>query len=213
MNNNANVVWQAGGLTRAEREHQNAQSACVVWFTGLPCSGKSTVAHAVERKLFQQGRRVYVLDGDNVRHGLCGDLGFSIADRNENVRRVAEVAALLFDGGLIVLTAFISPLREERRTARSKLPPGRFFEVFCDADLEVCEQRDVKGMYKRARRGEIAEYTGISSPYEKPDNPELRLDTAGLDVDSAALAVIRMLGESGMLRAPECGHEAPDTSR
>ncbi len=199
MKKSPNVVWQSGGLTRADRERQNVQTACVVWFTGLPCSGKSTVAHAVERRLYDQGRRVYVLDGDNVRHGLCGDLGFSMADRNENIRRVAEVAALLCDGGLIVLTAFISPLRDERRMARSRLPAGRFFEVFCDADLRVCEERDVKGMYKRARRGEIAEYTGISSPYEPPQRAELVLDTVTLDVDDSARAVIDMRADEGVL--------------
>lgn len=199
VNKSANVVWQTGGLTREDRERQNAQTACVVWFTGLPCSGKSTVAHAVERTLHAQGRRVYVLDGDNVRHGLCGDLGFSITDRNENIRRVAEVAALLCDGGLIVLTAFISPLHEERLLARSKLPTGRFFEVFCDADLSVCEDRDVKGLYERARRGEIADYTGISSPYEAPKNPELRLDTVALDIEGSAGAVIEMLGDRAII--------------
>ena len=199
MKRSANVVWQSGGLTREDRERQNDQTACVVWFTGLPCSGKSTVAHAVERMLYAQGRRVYVLDGDNVRHGLCGDLGFSIIDRNENIRRVAEVAALLCDGGLIVLTAFISPLRDERLLARSKLPQGRFFEVFCNADLSVCETRDVKGMYKRARRGEIADYTGISSPYEPPESPELLLDTVGLDVAGSAHRVVDMLSEEGVI--------------
>ena len=199
MNKSPNVVWQSGGLTREDRERQNGQTACVVWFTGLPCSGKSTVAHAVERTLYDEGRRVYVLDGDNVRHGLCGDLGFSLEERNENIRRVAEVAALLCDGGIIVLTAFISPLRSERSMARSKLPSGRFFEVFCNADLAVCEKRDVKGMYRRARRGEIDNYTGISSPYEAPEHPELRLDTVGLDVAGAAQAVIDMLGDAGIL--------------
>jgi adenylylsulfate kinase len=199
MDKSENVIWQSGGLTREDRERQNGQVACVVWFTGLPCSGKSTVARAVEKTLHGAGRRVYVLDGDNVRHGLCGDLGFSIADRNENIRRVAEVAALLCDGGLIVLTAFISPLRDERLLARSKLPDGRFFEVFCDADLSVCEERDVKGLYKRARRGEIDHYTGISSPYQAPQEPELRLDTAGLDVESSARAVIELLNDNGII--------------
>jgi adenylylsulfate kinase len=199
MSKGVNVIWQAGGLTREDRERQNGQIACVVWFTGLPCSGKSTIAHAVERTLHAEGRRVYVLDGDNVRHGLCGDLGFSIEDRDENVRRVAEVSALLCDGGLIVLTAFISPLRDERLLARSKLPHGRFFEVFCDADLSVCEERDVKGLYERARRGEIDHYTGISSPYQAPENPELRLDTAALDVESSARVVIELLGDRGII--------------
>ena len=199
INKSANLVWQTGGLTREDRERQNGHTACAVWFTGLPCSGKFTVAHAVERQLHAEGRRVYVLDGDNVRHGLCGDLGFSIADRNENIRRVAEVAALLCDGGLIVLTAFISPMRDERLLARSKLPAGRFFEVYCDADLSVCEERDVKGLYERARRGEIDHYTGISSPYQAPEKPELRLDTAALDIERSARAVMEMLGDRGII--------------
>ncbi|MCF6285954.1 MAG: adenylyl-sulfate kinase, partial [Candidatus Hydrogenedentes bacterium] len=162
-------------------------------------SGKSTLAHEVEGLLYQQACRTFVLDGDNVRHGLCGDLGFSIEDRTENIRRVGEVAKLFVEGGLIVLTAFISPLRADRNAVRNVMPHGDFIEIYCAASLEVCESRDVKGLYKKARSGEIPEFTGISSPYEEPVNPEIVVNTGELSLDDCAKKVIECLKERGIL--------------
>jgi len=199
------VVFHAGAVAREERERRLGQRGCVVWFTGLSGSGKSTVARAVERRLADDGRLAYVLDGDNVRHGLCSDLGFSDADRTENIRRIAEVATLFADAGVVVLTAFISPFRKDRDRARAAatqaLGPGRFVEVFVDAPLEVCEGRDPKGLYAKARRGEIPEFTGIASPYEAPERPELTLRTAESGLDAAVARVVEHLGAAGLLRA------------
>lgn len=155
----------------------NGHHSCVLWFTGLSGAGKSTLAHAVEEELYRRGCRTFVLDGDNVRHGLCADLGFSVKDRQENIRRIAEAAKLMVEAGLIVITAFISPFRNDRDRARSLFADGDFVEIYCAAPLEVCESRDVKGLYARARAGEVKEFTGISSPYEPPLNPELIVDT------------------------------------
>jgi adenylylsulfate kinase len=178
----SNVVWQHATVTRAHRQSQNGHRAVILWFTGLSGSGKSTLAHAVEECLYRRGCRSFVLDGDNVRHGLCGDLGFSPEDRQENIRRIGEVAKLFMEAGTIVLTAFISPYRADRRRVREMVPDADFIEIYCDATIEVCEARDVKGMYKKARAGLIAEFTGISSPYEAPDHPEIIVETgqAGL---------------------------------
>jgi adenylylsulfate kinase len=187
-----NVVWHHATVTRARREAQNGHRGAIIWFTGLSGAGKSTLAHAVEEALHQRGCRTFVLDGDNVRHGLCGDLGFSPLERVENIRRVGEIAKLFMEAGVIVLTAFISPFRADRERVRGMVEHGDFIEIYCDSPIEVCETRDIKGLYKKARAGQIPEFTGISSPYEAPINPELtvRTGTAGLDV-----CVQQVLGE------------------
>ena len=172
----ANVVWHNATVTRDRREELNKHRGGVFWFTGLSGSGKSSLAHAVEEELFQKNIRTVVLDGDNVRHGLCGDLGFSDDDRKENIRRISHLAKLFADNGLVVMTAFISPFSVDRDNAR-KIIGSDFHEIFCDSSVEVCEQRDVKGLYRRARAGEISDFTGISSPYEKPGHPELEINT------------------------------------
>ncbi|MDE1190488.1 MAG: adenylyl-sulfate kinase [Pantoea sp.] len=171
-----NVVWHDHPVTRAEREQQHGHQGVVLWFTGLSGSGKSTVAGAVEQALHRLGVSTYLLDGDNVRHGLCRDLGFSDDDRKENIRRVGEVAKLMVDAGLVVLTAFISPHRAERQMVRDLLAEGQFIEVFVDTPLAVCEARDPKGLYKKARAGELRNFTGIDSVYEAPDQPAIHLD-------------------------------------
>lgn len=174
----ADVVWHQVTVTRERREAQNGHRGAIIWFTGLSGAGKSTLAHAVEEHLHQMGCSTFVLDGDNVRHGLCGDLGFSATDRAENIRRVGEVAKLFMEAGVIVLTAFISPFREDRNKVRAMVQPGEFVEIYCRCPVEVCEQRDTKGLYKKARVGEIGQFTGISSPYEAPDMPELVVNTS-----------------------------------
>ena len=186
----SNVVWHHATVTRARRETQNGHRGVILWFTGLSGAGKSTLAHAVEEELHRRGCRTFVLDGDNVRHGLCGDLGFSNEDRIENIRRVGEVAKLLMEAGVIVLTAFISPFRADRERVRGMVEHGDFIEIHCDSLLEVCESRDVKGMYKKARAGQIAEFTGISSPYEAPESPELRVNTAGEELERCVQKVL-----------------------
>lgn len=185
-----NIVWHHATVTRARRELQNGHRGAIIWFTGLSGSGKSTLAHAVEEALYQRGCRTFVLDGDNVRHGLCGDLAFSAEDRQENIRRIGEVAKLFMEAGVIVLTAFISPYRADRERVRGMVEHGDFIEIYCDTPLEICELRDVKGMYKKARNGEIAEFTGISSPYEEPKNPELAVNTGTLALDACVQQVI-----------------------
>jgi len=196
----SNVVWHEVLVSRGEREVLNGHKGAVVWFTGLSGSGKSTVAHAVERELHALGCRTYVLDGDNVRHGLCGDLGFSVADRHENIRRVGEVTKLFVDAGVIVLTAFISPLRSDRRKVRA-LIGGDFVEIYCACPIEECERRDVKGLYRRARAGEIKDFTGISSPYDPPQKPELVIDTSVLTVNQSVDAVLGALRERRVIPA------------
>jgi bifunctional enzyme CysN/CysC len=195
-----NIHWQAVDVSRASRAALMGQRACVLWFTGLSGAGKSTVANLVEKKLFALGKHTTLLDGDNVRHGLNRDLGFTDTDRVENIRRVAEVSRLMTDAGLIVLVSFISPFRSERQMARELLPPGDFFEVFIDAPLNVVEARDRKGLYKKARRGEIKHFTGISSPYEAPENPELHIDTTQLSPEDAAERIVAHLQANGMLQ-------------
>ncbi|MCZ6488117.1 MAG: adenylyl-sulfate kinase [Gammaproteobacteria bacterium] len=172
----SNVVWHHATVTRNRREAMNQHRGGVFWFTGLSGAGKSTLAHYVEEKLYQKGCHTYVLDGDNVRHGLCADLSFSDEDRKENIRRIGQMSNLYVQAGVIVLTAFISPFRSDRENVR-KIAGSDFHEIYCKASLEVCETRDVKGLYKRARAGEIPDFTGISSPYEEPENPELEIDT------------------------------------
>lgn len=171
-----NVVWHAHSITRDDRQQRQGHRGGVIWFTGLSGSGKSTLADEVEQRLFQQGVSTFLLDGDNVRHGLCRDLGFSDADRKENIRRVGEVAKLMADAGLLVLTAFISPHRSERQMVRELLEAGQFIEVFVDTPLAVCEARDPKGLYRKARAGELTNFTGIDAVYEAPESPELHLD-------------------------------------
>lgn len=184
---------------------QNGHRGAIVWFTGLSGSGKSTLAHAVEETLHQQGCRTFVLDGDNVRHGLCSDLGFSSKDRVENIRRIGEMAKLFMEAGVIVLTAFISPYRADRERVRGMVEHGDFIEIYCNAPIEVCEARDVKGMYKKARAGQIAEFTGISSPYEAPQNPELSVDTGNADIDACVQQVIGEMVQRGLIKGSKTG--------
>lgn len=187
-------------MTRTRRERQNRHKAAILWFTGLSGAGKSTLAHAVEESLHQKGCRTFVLDGDNVRHGLCGDLGFSKQDRQENIRRVGEVAKLMLEAGCITLTAFISPFRAERVLARNLVPHGDFIEIYCSCDLDICERRDVKGLYRQARQGRISDFTGISSPYEAPENPELTIDSGHLSLTTSVEHVLTILTERGIIQ-------------
>lgn len=191
--------FQHAGVNRQLRQALNQHPSVLLWFTGLSGAGKSTLAHAVERRLFEHDYRTYVLDGDNVRLGLCSDLGFSEADRRENIRRISETAKLMLDAGLIVMTAFISPFREDRLKARGLFPHGDFIEIYCATPLEVCEQRDVKGLYARARAGEVKEFTGISSPYEPPMNPELTVETGSKPLEACVEQVMTFLRHKGVL--------------
>ncbi|WP_445494996.1 adenylyl-sulfate kinase [Photorhabdus sp. SF281] len=195
-----NVVWHTHQLTRERREAENGHPALVIWFTGLSGSGKSTVAGALEQALFQRGIKTYLLDGDNLRHGLCCDLGFSEPDRQENIRRVGEVANLMVEAGLVVLTAFISPHKAERQKVRELLEPGQFIEVFVDTPLEICESRDPKGLYKKARAGEIRHFTGIDSVYEIPDNPEIYL-LGQQPVEASVEQLLAELKKGGIIRS------------
>jgi adenylylsulfate kinase len=193
------VVWHHATVNRERRQKQNKHRSVILWFTGLSGAGKSTLAHCVEEALHQDGCRTFVLDGDNIRHGLCGDLGFSIEDRTENIRRIAEVSKLMLEAGVITLTAFISPFRAEREKARKIFPHGEFFEIYCKCPIEICEERDVKGLYKKAREGEIKDFTGISSPYEEPINPELIVETSKNSLEECTKQVIDMLEERGVI--------------
>ncbi|MDD5383778.1 MAG: adenylyl-sulfate kinase [Gallionella sp.] len=204
-----NIVWHHATVVRARREAQNGHRGAIIWFTGLSGSGKSTLAHAVEESLHQSGCRTFVLDGDNVRHGLCGDLGFSAKDRQENIRRIGEMAKLFMEAGVIVLTAFISPYRADRERVRGTVEHGDFLEVYCDAPIEICETRDIKGLYKKARAGEIAEFTGISSPYEAPEFPELTVNTGTTGLDDCVQQVISEMMRRGIVSATEfCGENS-----
>jgi len=198
MTNN-NIVWHEQSLTKQERRTKNEHHSAVLWFTGLSGSGKSTVANAAARRLFDLGVSTYVLDGDNVRHGLNKDLGFSDEARKENIRRIGEVSKLFVDGGQLVFTAFISPFREDRDTVRALLEEGEFIEVFVECPIEKCEQRDPKGLYKKARAGEIPEFTGISSPYEAPENPELVLNTDQYSVEECVEQLVAYLKKNNWL--------------
>ena len=195
----SNITWHNATVTRARREKLNGHRGVVLWFTGLSGAGKSLLAHTVEEHLFQIGCRTFVLDGDNVRHGLCADLAFSDEDRTENIRRVGETVKLFLDAGVIVLTAFISPFIADRARVRSLIPFGEFFEIYCDCTLEVCESRDVKGLYKRARTGEIKDFTGISSPYEVPLCPDLVINTSALNLDESVNQVVKFLKQNGVI--------------
>jgi adenylylsulfate kinase len=200
MEKSENVVWHHHIVTRQQREAMNGHRSFLLWFTGLSGAGKSTLANAVERELFQMGCHSYVLDGDNVRHGLCANLGFSEDDRKENIRRIGEAAKLFVDAGMIALTAFISPFRADRDRVRAMLPEGEFIEIYCKCSLEVCEQRDVKGLYAKARAGLIKNYTGISSPYEEPLRPEIEVPTDHENLDQSVQHVLGYLRERGLIR-------------
>ena len=200
MPSTKNTYWHHATVTRTRREALNEHRSVIVWFTGLSGSGKSTLAHAVEEQLHQQSCRTFVLDGDNIRHGLCADLGFSSVDRTENIRRIGETAKLMAEAGVITLTAFISPFRQDRRLVRGLIPHGDFLEIYCNASLDVCEQRDVKGLYKRARAGDVKEFTGITSPYEAPQKPELEINTGEQSLDSCVNAVMGLLQQRGIIQ-------------
>jgi adenylylsulfate kinase len=194
-----NIVWHQGAITRDDRTQLNGHRGCTVWLTGLSGSGKSTIAVQLEKHLLERGVRTYILDGDNIRHGLNKNLGFSPEDRTENIRRIGEVAKLFTEAGLVTLTAFISPYRADRDQVRSIMQEGDFVEVFVDCPVEVCEERDVKGLYKKARAGEIKEFTGISAPYEAPAKAELTILTAGQSVEASAQQIIEHLEGTGVI--------------
>lgn len=207
-----NLTPQKGFVFRADRERQRGHRAAVIWLTGLSGAGKSTIAHALEQRLHHGGYCCYVLDGDNVRDGLCSDLGFNLEDRTENIRRVGEAAKLFMDAGVLVITAFISPLRKDRDAVRAKFEAGDFIEVYCAASLSVCEHRDVKGLYRRAREGKVREFTGISSPYEAPVSPECVVDTGSLSLEVCVDGIMSVLAGRGILgdgsatgKTPEAG--------
>lgn len=194
-----NVVWHGMTLNKIARAERNTQKPMLIWFTGLSGAGKSTLADAMEKRLFAKGHHTYSLDGDNVRHGLCGDLGFSERDRVENIRRIGEVSRLMVDAGLIVLASFISPFRRDRQMVRQMLEPGEFVEVYMNTPLAVCEQRDPKGLYRKARAGEINNFTGISSPYEPPEDPEVTVNSSELSIEQSVEVIFDVLQKRGLL--------------
>jgi len=189
----SNIIYHQATVTRQRRNKLNNHRSIVLWFTGLSGSGKSTLAHSLEEKLFQRGCSTFVLDGDNIRHGLNSNLDFSEAGRTENIRRISEVSKLMLEAGLIVMTAFISPFSKDRNEARKLITSDDFVEIYCKASLEKCESRDVKGLYKRARTGEIKNYTGIDSPYEVPENPELIIDTDNQNLEDSVSTILEFL--------------------
>jgi adenylylsulfate kinase len=188
-----NIVWHNATVTRQRREELNRHRGIVLWFTGLSGSGKSTLAHTVEDELHKMGCRTFVFDGDNVRHGLCSDLGFNENDRSENIRRIGEMVKLFMEAGVISLTAFISPMRKDRHRVRDLLDKDEFIEIYCKCPLEICEDRDVKGLYKKAREGKIENFTGISAPYEEPEQPDITIDTSVMPLNEAAQSVVEYL--------------------
>ncbi|MFO7871883.1 MAG: adenylyl-sulfate kinase [Kiritimatiellia bacterium] len=196
-----NITWQDGEITPEDRAKLMGHKGAVLWFTGLSGSGKSTLSIAVESALFKRGCHTYILDGDNIRHGLNKDLGFSPEDRHENIRRIGEVAHLFADSGVLVLTAFISPYINDRNVARDANPSGNFVEIYCECPLEVCEQRDPRGLYKKARAGEIKEFTGIDAPYEPPPHPEIVVDTAGETVEQSAAQIVAYMEKTGIIHS------------
>lgn len=198
MNNN--IVWFNRFVKRDERNRLNNHKSGLIWFTGLSASGKSTIAHLVERELFDRGVRTYVFDGDNVRHGINSNLGFSREDRKENLRRIAELSKLFVDAGMIVLAAFISPYKEDREYIKKRFEGDNFLEIYVKCSVEECERRDPKGQYKKARAGIIKEYTGISSPYEEPENPDLIVDTEKIDIKTAAKKVLEFFEKRNFIR-------------
>jgi adenylyl-sulfate kinase len=190
------IFWTRGKITLEQRQRQNGHPGSVVWFTGLSAAGKSTIATELERELFAQGKHAYVLDGDNMRHGLCSDLGFTPEARKENIRRIGEVARLFADAGFVCITAFISPYRSDRDLARKIVPPGKFIEVYVNSPLDVCEQRDPKGLYAKARSGLLKNFTGVSAPYEPPLNPEIELRTDTMSVADCVAAIVERLSKA-----------------
>lgn len=194
-----NITWHGGEVDQAAREQLLHQKGVILWFTGLSGSGKSTVAVALEAALYQRGQLSYRLDGDNIRHGLNSDLGFSPADRTENIRRIGEVAKLMLDSGVIVLSSFVSPYAQDRDLVRALVQPGQFIEVFVDCPIDVCEQRDPKGLYKKARAGEIPEFTGVSAPYEAPANPEVHVNSADTALDQIVEKLMNYLVDRGII--------------
>jgi adenylylsulfate kinase len=197
---NSSIVWHQATVNRQHREAKNGHKSFILWFTGLSGAGKSTLAHYVEENLFGRGCQTYVFDGDNVRHGLCSDLGFSEQDRAENIRRIGEMSKLFVDAGGIAITAFISPFRHDRDSIRASVAAGDFIEVYCEASLDVCERRDVKGLYQKARLGEIREFTGISSPYEPPLNPEIIVRSGECSLEDCAGQILSYLEKAGKIR-------------
>lgn len=196
---NKNLTWHYSTVTKKDRHLLNNHKSCLLWFTGLSGSGKSTLANAVDSELFRQGFRSYVLDGDNIRHGLNKDLSFGDADRKENIRRIGEVAKLFVDSGLIISTAFISPFQEDRQLVRDLFERDEFIEIFLNCPLQVCENRDPKGLYQKARKGEIPNFTGISSPYEIPTNPEITIETNTMTIEKSVGTIITHLKDKGIL--------------
>jgi len=196
---NENIFWQKANITLLDREELNKHKGAVIWLSGLSSSGKSTIALVLEEKLFSMGCKSFILDGDNIRHGLCKDLSFSLKDRTENIRRISEVSKLFYQAGMITIVSFISPQAEDRLAAKALIEPGRFFEIYCKCPLSVCEERDVKGLYKQARLGNIKNFTGISSPYEEPENPELIINTDLEPSDQSMEKVIQLLKEKSII--------------
>ena len=195
----SDVYWHKGNVNRSLRQSKNNHKSFVLWLTGLSGSGKSTLAIAIEKQLFESDHSVVVLDGDNIRHGLCSDLHFTAEDRRENLRRVGEVAKLFVEAGTIVIAAFISPYREERENVRSRLPHGDFLEVYCECDLKTCEARDAKGLYARARNGEVENFTGISAPYEEPIKPDISVDSNLLSIEEEVEVISHILIKKGLI--------------
>ncbi|MCD8903973.1 adenylyl-sulfate kinase [Staphylococcus chromogenes] len=193
MSESQNITWHDSEVTKAERQARHHHKSAILWFTGLSGSGKSTISVALEKALFERGLNTYRLDGDNVRHGLNNNLGFSPEDRQENIRRIAEVSKLMVDAGLITLTAFISPYKADRDRAREIVEDGEFIEIYTKASVEACEKRDPKGLYQKARTGEIPEFTGISAPYEAPESPEIVIDTEETSIEEAVLQILNYL--------------------
>ncbi|ASB60367.1 adenylylsulfate kinase [Bacillus sp. A053] len=199
MTHNPNIIWHPAAISKSDRQSLNGHKSCVLWFTGLSGSGKSVLANAVDEKLYRRGIQSYVLDGDNIRHGLNKDLGFQTGDRIENIRRIGEVAKLFVDSGQMILTAFISPFREDRDMVRALFPKGEFFEIYVKCPLHVCEQRDPKGLYKKARNGEIKHFTGIDSPYEAPISPDFIIESDQISISDGADLIINELQNRGII--------------
>ncbi|MGQ9006825.1 adenylyl-sulfate kinase [Bacillus stercoris] len=199
MTHNPNIIWHPAAISKSDRQSLNGHKSCVLWFTGLSGSGKSVLANAVDEKLYRRGIQSYVLDGDNIRHGLNKDLGFQTGDRIENIRRIGEVAKLFVDSGQMILTAFISPFREDRDMVRALFPKGEFFEIYVKCPLHVCEQRDPKGLYKKARNGEIKHFTGIDSPYEAPISPDFIIESDQISISDGADLIINELQNKGII--------------
>jgi len=193
MHKNENITFFQNTIDRLQRNHQFDHKSFVIWFTGLSGSGKSTLSQALDEKLFMLNCHTYVLDGDNLRHGLCSDLSFNLEDRHENIRRVAEISKLMIDAGLIIVTSFISPFEKDRALAKKLIGDQNFIEIYCSSSLDVCEQRDVKGLYKKARQGLIQNFTGIDSPYEKPPNPDLSIDTSLTNIEDSVFMIVEFL--------------------